>query len=320
MNKFQIKWEESSEGFSYDKIVFQYFPSRADIIIPKGFVTLQQFIDKHRKPKKKMVEVFDKIQKASNDGDEKLKSKLKQEHLFYFVPSVILKTRCYSDVINFTGIMVCEYDKLGKSEADALKTKIFNKFESCICAYSSPSGTGVKFLFRIPVVSSVEEYKEYYYGISHYLSQIDGYDISNQSCVLPLFISMDENMLVRPQEEVKVWVLKGTKVGEAPKSTIDSFEAPEDVTDKEIASVYKFIDIAFDKVEEEQEGHTIITKASLISGGYIAGGYVDFDEVYEYYLNKLKESPYCSAKYSTYAKTVKTFLEYGLDKPLKFEK
>src|SRR5690606_14641702 len=154
-------------------------------------------------------ETFKAIQQATESGDKALKDKLKQTKLTYFTPSVDVSERRYENIKSFTGVMVMEYDEIGEKKAEKLKRKISKRFKSCICAYLSPSKSGCKFLFKIPIVNSVEEYKEYFYGLASYLEQIEGFDSSNQSCVLPLFISYDLDMLIRSEEELETWILKG---------------------------------------------------------------------------------------------------------------
>ena len=105
---------------------FQYYPANVKITKSLGELTLEQFIESVRNPKDKIKKCFLEIQAAAENGDEELKAKLKTENLYYFTPSVYTdgEGRSYSNIIDFTGLMVVEFDKV--DFAEELKHYIFN--------------------------------------------------------------------------------------------------------------------------------------------------------------------------------------------------
>lgn len=317
--KFYIKEEDKiDDGFSYSSCLFPYFPSRADIVKPLGLVSLERFLKSHKEPKADILETFKLIEGATLRQDKKLKDSLKQTKLTYFTPSVQVSERRYENVESFTGVMVMEYDKLGEENAEKLKRKIFKRFKSCICAYLSPSKSGCKFLFKIPIVNSVEEYKEYFYGLASYLEQIEGFDSSSQSCVLPLFISYDLDMLIREENELETWILKGSYPTSIDNSECSDFVA-EDVTEEDRRYVFNIVNKWFRKIDEEQEGHRNIISIGLLCGGYASAGYVSEQEIIEYLEEKISNSEYCAGR-QDYFRTIRWAVTNGKDRSIKLDK
>lgn len=309
--------EVKKSNFNYDSIEFPYFPSRVDSVTPLGIVSLSTFLNSHKKPKKDLVAVFNSIEQATKAGDNKEKARLKQSKLYYFTPTVLLKRRCYEGIIGFNPLMVVEYDHV-EDKAEWLKKAIFNRFKSCICAYTSPSRDGVKFLFRTPEIKSVDEYKEYYCGLAFYLSKIKGFDPININCTQPLFISYDYDMLIRPPEEVEEWTIRGYREDtfiEGKGEIRDDFEP----TDEERGKIFKIVDRVFEKIEEEQTAHRHVRGISLSIGGYVSAGYLSYDEGIEYLTEKIETSEYCRKGTSGYLKTMRDMLNKGLSSPIYLE-
>lgn len=297
---------------SYEDIVFPYFPSRVNAVVPLGLVSLQQFLDSHRDPKPKIVKVFESIREATEAGDEELKAELKQNNLYYFTPTVQLEYRNYESIQAFNPLMVAEYDKVGESRANRLKKAIFERFSSCVCAYLSPSRVGVKFLFRIPTVKTVEEYKEYFYGLAYYLSQVDGFDEINANPTQPLFISYDTDILIRPQDEVEEWKVRGYK----PNSfrMYDGELKEVQASEEERARVFSNIQKAIEKIEDN--GHFQVRAAATSIGGYVAAGYVSFEEAEEYIHELIEQNEYLSKGTKGYQRTASEMMQRGMNSPL----
>lgn len=317
--KFFVKEEEKiNDGFSYSSCLFPYFPSRADIIEPLGTISLSQFLKAHKEPKQSTLETFKAIEEATERGDKKTKDKIKQTKLTYFTPSTCLTERNYNSITSFTGLMVMEYDKLGHEKAGKLKHQIFKRFKSCICAYFSPSRQGCKFLFRIPIVNNVEEYKEYFYGLASYLEQIDGFDSSSKSCVLPLFLSHDKDMLIRDEEELETWILKGIYPNSIDKKEFSGIKV-DNVSEEDLRHIYAIINKRFEKIDEEGVGHNHVITTSLICGGWVGAGYISEQEVVDYLTDKITNSTYCAGR-SDYYKTMRRFVSEGILRPLLLQK
>jgi hypothetical protein len=292
-------------------IKFQYYPANVYITEPLGEISLERFILANKSPKKEIQDVFKQIFEAVSIGDIKKKDELKQSKLFYFNPCIITdgKGRSYNNITGFTGLLVMDFDKL--ENANELKHEVFNFFKSCICAYLSPSGKGVKFLFKIPVVKSVEEFKEYFYGLSYYLSRLPGYDLSAQNPSLPLFISWDPDMLYR--EDAKIWRRRGKKIDEFKSYVGDIVEA-ENITEHDKKRVRHIVTKSMSRIEDS--GHPIVRSTALSAGGYVAAGYYQHDEMLDILYDLIDSSDYCSKNIRGYKKTASEMLKKGMTSPL----
>ncbi len=296
----------------------QYFEGKIWKPKPLGEITLRQFIESHKNPKENIKEVFNKIAEAEKKEDWETKGKLKQNNLFYFTPCVFLdgQGRSYCNVIGFSGILVLDFDHI-KGDAEKFRDKLFNNLKSVICAYVSPSAKGIKALLHIPKVDSVEEFKEYFYGIAYELEHMDSFDGSGQNPVLPNFLSWDEN--IRWREDPEVWNQRGGKYDEF-EEYVGDYEEIENVTDEDKKEVLQKAYNIIKKADEENIGHPNVVNSSLVLSGYISSGYITYDEVENYLFKWIDESPYLSTKSNTYKKTASTMINKGMRAPLYLKK
>ena len=184
---------------NYLDLDFPWYQNGIKTVKPSGRITMKQFINCTINPKVEMIKAFEEIQKAATEGNLKLKDELKTKHLFFTTPSVIVDPiRNYESIVEFRPFVVLEYDKI--PHAAELRDYIFEKVESCIFAFLSPSKTGCKVICAIPQVFSVSEYKEYYFGLAHQFDKFINLDLSNSRCVLPLFNSYDPDAKFRESE------------------------------------------------------------------------------------------------------------------------
>lgn len=301
---------------NYTEIKFQWYDKGIFNNHPKGDITLGRFVDSVVCPKPSLIKAFDSIRIASEKGDLKLKDKLKQDNLFFVTPSIrVNNTRCYDDIYCFLPFCVLEYDKI--PYAEELRDYIFNTYDSCIFAFTSPSKSGCKFLFHIPIATSIEGYKEYYFGIASELNKFKGLDMANQNCSLPLFCSYDENALFR--EDAKVSTLRGYKE-DAFKPFEGETEEVEDITDKERQFVERLIRKQVRKADEDGVGHINVRTAGLICGGYSASGYIDEDYGLEIIIEEIEASDYLTKNIRGYSKTARDMIERGKQSPLVVDK
>jgi len=296
-------------------ISFYYYPANVKITKPINTLTLEQFVEANRNPKKEMQELFKKIQVAN----EKEKQELKQS-LYYFTPNVQTdgKGRSYSNITTFNGICVVEFDKI-PDFAHQLRDWIFDNFEECFCAYVSPSGKGTKTLWKIPCVNNVDEFKSYFYGIAEKFSKIQGFDGSSQNPILPLYLSWDKDLRYRPYKEAKTWTVKGGKINEFKPFEGEIAETVEGGTEQELDRIFRAIDQTFDKIEREQTAHFLLRNLSLFIGGLCGYGYISIGEATDYICDKIRESTYCLKNEKGYCSTIRDFIVKGSYAPLKLE-
>lgn len=295
-----------------------YYPGKIWVPTPLGEITLRQFIESHKNPKENIKEVFNKIAEAEKNEDWEIKGKLKQNNLFYFTPCVYLdgQGRSYCNVVGFSGILVLDFDHI-KGDAGKFRDKLFNNLKSVVCAYISPSGEGVKALLHIPKVNSVDEFKEYFYGIAYELEHMESFDGSGQNPVLPNFLSWDEN--IRWRENPEVWTQRGGKYDEF-EEYVGDYEEIDNVTDEDKKTVLRIAHSIIKKADEDNIGHPNVVSASLVLSGYIPTGYITYDEVESYLFKWIDESSYLSSKASTYKKTASTMINKGMRAPLYLKK
>lgn len=294
------------------KILFQYYPANVKITKPLGNISLDTFISSNRSPNESVRELFKKIQVA----EEKEKQELKQQ-LFYFTPCVRTDGlgRSYSNITSFSGILCLEFDKIPEF-ASNLRDWLFDNFEECICAYISPSGKGTKTLWKIPVVQDVDEFKAYFYGLSHKFSKVLGYDASSQNPILPLYLSWDENLRYRPYEETKTWTVRGGKVNEF-KPFEGTIEVPTDI---ELEIKNKIIQKVTNLVNQiDDNAHPRIRNISIIFGGFCSKYGFAIQEAEELICNLIEQNEYMQKNIKGYSKTAKEFIIKGFSSPIEIE-
>jgi hypothetical protein len=292
-----------------DTISFQWYEADIKKIAPKGEITLRQFINSVQSPKNSLKETFKKVEEASLAGNKELKAELKKG-LFAVTPCVQIKgVRNYEGIKSFNNILIIEYD--GISFADELRDYIFEKFDSCLFAFISPSKGGCKFIFRIKPVFSILEFKELFFGLAFELDKFINLDISGSNCVLPLFISWDENAKVR--ENPTEWSQRGYKEGSfIPYECV--FEIPEDINEEDTQEVISKITYLFNKIESN--GHPQVVKYSALLGGYVASSYISYDEAYDLLIELIENNDYLSKDTNNYKTTSKTMLSRGMLSPI----
>ena len=302
-------------------IEFQWYSGRITDTKPRGTLSLSKFIGTHQNPKLDLLETFDEIEKASKLGNKKLKSELKQTKLFYFTPSAIFKGgRKYSNIETFTGIAQLDFDGLEHEEALDLKEWLFENYEEIYCAYLSPSRKGVKAIIRIPIVSNVLEFKEYYKAIEYEFNWIDGFDSAPKNLALPLFISYDTDILYR--ENAKIWENKASlvtnteSINEQSKPTHNII--PGDETKFKSNAYYRKItlDIFSKKIDSiVDEGHPQVLSACLILGSRVGAGYLSQSEAESYAESCIKGNQYLSKGIYGYVKTMNWCINKSINNP-----
>lgn len=298
----------------YLETTFPYYPSNIETKKPLGEVSLKEFIRAVKNPKKEIVDLFKKIKKASKDGDLQLKAQLKKG-LFYFNPCVNTdgKGRSYSNITNFTGFAQIDFD--GIDYPCEFRDWFFKKVKSCAVCGVSSSGLGVKAIIRIPVVQSVEEYKQYFHGIGYYLEKYKGFDIAPQNPILPLYIFHDPD--VKYRDNATVSTVRGLKINAFKK-----FEG--DITPVENVNfddIYFIKNIFKKKIREIQDnGHPQVVAASCMLGGYYISGYLTEDESMDLIEKEIPKNEYLSKNIKGYIRTAKEMFNRGSNSPLYLER
>ena len=296
-------------------IKFQFYQASIYSKKPLGELTLRQLTESIRNPKPVIKEYFNAIRA---EKDKKLRDNLK-EKLYMFTPSIITDgvNRGYDNIISFNPLMVVEWDNLHPERAAYLKYRIFEDYKSCICAFISPSGSGVKFIFHTEVPKNIEEYKQLWYGLVFHLEDIEpGVDFCNERCTQVLFLSEDSNILVR--ENPDVWVKKTQKINTFPTKADCALDCDKEPTEESTSKV-KFRILRIIENFSGENGHKLITGLSALVGGYISGGEISFEEAEDFIHSEIDKHYYFSKKANTYKKTASRFLITGQNAPLTLE-
>lgn len=288
---------------------FQFYSNRVNASSAVGWVSLERMLEALKAPKPELVELIDNIAKASKSGNIKLKDELKT-HLYSFTPCVNVKQfRRYSDITAFTGLAVLDFDKI--DNAKDFKEFIFEEYKQIIAAWLSPSKKGVKAFVRIPIVETIEQYKQYYAGITDEFEIYNGFDSTPKNAVLPLFISYDLDLLRR--DDAETW----TKVGQPIEPHVQLPPSPIQRDDDKSKIIIKMIDTGIDKITDN--GHPQLRALSFAIGGYVANNYIGQFDALGYLNYKIANNGYLRKGIAGYCKTAKEMLISGMSYPLHLE-
>jgi hypothetical protein len=289
---------------------FQYFKQPISNVIPDGWVSLDRFLLSTVSPKPEIKTVFGYIEEAAKAGNDKLKAELKQKHLHYFTPCVHLDgRRNYKSITRFTGLLVLDFDKI--DNAADFKRFLYYEYPEIIAAWLSPSRKGIKALVNIPIVETVEEFKEYFFGIAAEMEIYDGFDGTAQNPTQPLFQSWDEQLLYKT--DPGIWEQKGERPGSLQFQ--DPIELPDiEVTEDLTQRVINITTAAINNISDV--GHWGLRGTALALGGYCAAGYITTSDATSLLDSLIDSHPYLQQKSNTYKKTARWGIEKGMNKPI----
>lgn len=304
-----------------NSVFFQYYTGEIKNSNAQDTININDFIELHKCNSNEKL--FDDIYKYSLEKNEEMRAKLKSK-LIHFTPAVIInKKRRYSDIIKFTGLAQLDFDKL-KTEQDAtdLKYHLFNSYSQIVCCYLSPSRLGVKCLIKIPICSTVEEFRQYYYGICTNFVKYRNFDDSPKNAVLPLFQSYDKNIFYRDISDCKEWTLKGHMVNsfynQPVKKTNHKINYTLDENNKIRGYIIDRILRVFNNITEN--GHPQVRSLSLAVGGFVAFGHIPEYEAKEILIDCIRNNDYLQKGVEGYIKTSMQSFELGKKRPLEYEK
>lgn len=288
-----------------ENIKFNYYDADIKKSQPLGEVSLAYLLNAIRNPKKDIKEIFEQIFVAEQNGDVATKQKLKTK-LYSFTPCVYVNgSRKYDNILNFTGLLVLDFDHLPNSiYSEEFKKFLFNQNKFIIAAWLSASRHGVRALVKIPVCKDVTEFKTRFAAIEKTLEIYNGFDKAPKNCILPMFMSYDSEILIRHDATT----FEGVYIEpERPKViqyvVEDKSSAIETIILKKINTI-------------TDSGHTILRAAAYLLGGYVAAGYIDYNYAIKM-INKMIDGHfYLNQKPSVYKKTAKQMIDKGMFEPV----
>jgi len=284
------------------KTKFQYYAGDIKKVGPLGYVTLKQLIQSTETPKPHVLDIIKDIQK----GD-----KSRKIELYAFTPCVVVQSkRAYSSIDHFTGLLVLDFDHI--ENAIELRDHLFETYDFIITAWISPSGKGVKCIIRIPGCTTVEQFKEYYWGVADKMMEYDGFDTTGQNPVLPLFLGYDTNILWRT--DATMWKGKGVNPRAFKPTDVSNITRvePTELHKRRIEGIIKSM-----MSKATNQGHQTVRSSSLILGGYVASGYMEYYEAVQLIYFLIETNQYLQKGVAGYKKTAFFFINQGQMSPLK---
>jgi len=284
-------------------IIFNYYEADIKRSTPLGSVTLEYLINAIRTPKKDIRNVFEEIRIAEENKDMATKQALKSK-LYSFTPCVYVNgPRKYSNIQHWTGLLVLDFDHLASDVAVEFKEYLFNEYKCIITAWLSASRHGVRALVKIPICTSVDEFKHYFAGIERHLNCYNGFDTAPKNCILPMFISYDADILHR--NDAQTW---STKHIEIVRPAVKQY-----IVDDKTSVIEKIIAKRINTITDT--GHIILRATSYLLGGYVGANYIDYNDAISLINNLIDSQSYLSKKPDVYKQTAKQMVDKGLNFP-----
>lgn len=284
-------------------ITFNYYEADIKRSTPLGSVTLDYLINAIRTPKKDIRNVFEQIRIAEECKDMATKQALKSK-LYSFTPCVYVNgPRKYANIQHWTGLLVLDFDHLETDVAVEFKEYLFNEYKCIITAWLSASRHGVRALVKIPVCTSVDEFKHYFAGIERHLNCYNGFDKAPKNCILPMFISYDDNILHRT--DAQTWSTKHIEIVPPP--------VKQYIVDDKTSVIEKIIAKRINTITDT--GHIILRATSYLLGGYVGANYIDYNDAIALINNLIDSQSYLSKKPDVYKATAKQMVDKGLNFP-----
>ena len=239
----------------------------------------------------------DKIHQLRQEEDKATRERIKRG-LISICFSGQFKKRFDSEIIKHSGFVILDFDHVDLS----LKDKIC-KDEYTYATFISPSGDGLKVLFRIP--ADIKKHEAHYLGIVKHCKD-RGYpelDITSKNISRVCFISYDPELYINKDSKIF------TDIGRVEQKE-RYIEMPAQTTD------YKKLDVIASMVRNSRDGekHIELVRAARLAGGFISGGLIEEVEavrVLELEINRKDIKDFKSA-----AKTISKCIEYGKRDPI----
>ena len=298
-------------------IKFPYYSGNIRQSYALGHLSIEDFINVHKNPKLGTIQTIKRVGIADKLNFKKLKRKLKH-NLYSFTPSVYIakgKARRYDNVLQWTGLMQLDFDGIPDIEtAFDIKQYVFEQRE-IVCSYISPSGTGVKALMRTVIPEDKAHYKALHKGMTSKYEEIGYLDIATKNAMLPLFLSIDYDILYRDINKCIKWndadwtEIQYERLIDGPPNNFKN----SDESDRTIR-------ILQDKINNiNSNGHPQVRSAALILGSRVGAGYINIIDAQNEIIDLIKNNNYLSKGYSGYLSTAMWGISEGHKNPKYYE-
>ena len=305
-------------------VMFPYYSGNIKLTKAIGYVTLEDFVNAHKYPKQKTLDIMEQVQAASNAGDLTLKRELKHK-LYSFTPSVLIEVgvgRKYDNVKEWTGIMQLDFDGIETiAKAHDLKEYIFTTYQCVICTFFSPSRKGVKALIRITKPTSKEHFKAIHKTVEHEFEQLGYFDAATKNGLLPMFLSEDTNIIWRDFSETVPWdkedwtIEKKSTHKDTPNPT-STFVPTARYSNEEQYNYEKTIRIFTKRISNIVDaGHPQVRTACLLLGSRAGAGYITKAEAEQFATGLIENNSYLQKNLQGYIDTAMWAIGEGYKSP-----
>lgn len=266
-----------------------------------GRIELQQAINEIKEPDPNNLKIIEDLRNGVDTDKTKLRS---------YVFGALFKNnrRRKLDLLTGTGIAVLDYDALGKYEVDPynFKQEMFEYYTFIIAAFISPSGDGVKFLIKIPVVDNPIDYTGYYNALFEEFSRYSGLDPSGKDITRLCFSSYDPELFYR--DNAKIWDdKKELSQQKANSIAVEIVNPSEDRKHIKNIMAKEFGEIV------EHPMHPRVMKMATTMGGYVKAGYYKHKEAVEM-LESFIDNNEAMDKKDTRKKNIADGITYGIER------
>lgn len=276
---------------------------------PIGTTSLNSFIDDISNPDRATIELVDKIRTTT---DKTEKSRLKT-NLTAYTPCVLCSDgRSYDHIMEFSGLLTVDFDKLPSNEyAKDVRKFLIDEYPSVYCSWLSASGLGVRALIHIERPKSIDDFKHIFNAFRNNVEDyeiIEYFDNAPKNVVLPLFRSVDFEMLWRERAEMFTDRLIPTQpvIIQTPP-----LRMPDDEDERHVVNIVKS---AISKINDN--GHPQLRATAFVLGGYVGGGYIQEYTAVELIDSLINSNQYLSIKPSVYKLTARQMIQKGIQQPL----
>lgn len=275
-------------------------------------IDLEQMLTEIKYPTQELINQVNAVRQASAADNEELKADLKKGLPIYLPCVQVSGGKKIENIVSFTGLTVLDFDHMKPDYAIEFKYHIFNKYDWILASWISPSGRGVKCLVKIPLVTSLKEYKERYNALTIEFQYNHFFDTCNKNVVLSLYYSTDIDLLLRPNSTIYT---DSVELEELPVVDVSDYTVM--VTIQERDQAIQHISNTIGLVENS--GHQLLSTAAIKAGNYAAWGYWSEQEAVNLLNNLIVRHPYLIKKEKTYKLTAKHMIHWGMTHPVEIK-
>ena len=185
-----------------------------------------------------------------------------------------------------------------------------------VCSYLSPSGLGVKALVATKRPEDKDHFKALHKALQTKYEEVGYLDLATKNAMLPLFLSVDYDILSRDLSECQLWEKEDWS---QPKYVQLNDAKPNNFisTQKDAQKTIRILTNRINSIVDE--GHPQVRKAALILGSRVGAGYISLGEAQQLIESLIKSNSYLHKGISGYIKTAMWGISEGMKSPKYYE-